>query len=334
MNALSIVLLAISAPAALAAACVDNATSTIFVSSTWLNTNLANVTVLDARGKGDYEKGHLSGVARAAWQSFTAGCPGTTCGVLNTSSFMRETFLQMGVSPAKTVVIYDSWQSGWGDAGRIQWMLTSLGHKNSWVLYGGLKAYTDKYSPTLSTTDATPSSVNISDRLAWIRLRPNTGIVKTKAAIASTDMLIDTRTADEYSGAKSGSANYNVLRDGHATGAVLYAFSDFFEGACLKTCTAFKADLTSRGWTSGKKLVAYCTGGIRSAFFWSVATHCDIPGVSNYGGSMWEWASDSAKGMTVSPLRPAATSLTSDAKNMFSAGGLLLLALAPFCMSA
>jgi thiosulfate/3-mercaptopyruvate sulfurtransferase len=150
-------------------------------------------------------------------------------------------------------------------------------------------------------------------------------IVETKASIQSTDLLIDTRTNDEYTGAVSGSDNYNVLRDGHATGAVLFSFTDFFDGTCLKTCTAFEADLTSRGWTTGRALVAYCTAGIRSAFFWSVATHCGVPLVSNYGGSMWDYAADSSKPMT--------TALeTSDETKTLSAGGLLLLAFIPVWM--
>merc|ERR1719253_516233 len=211
---------------------------------------------------------------------------------------MKEKFMALGVSPAKDVVIYGGWNNGWGDEGRIHWMLKSLGHKNTFILSGGLAAYTMKFPDTsLSTTAYSPTAVNKDQWLTGLDTTGFESIVKTKEGIASTDLLVDTRTEAEYTGELGGSDNYGVARDGHAKGAVRFTFGDFFSGTCLKTCDAFKADLTSRGWTKDKKLVAYCTAGIRSAFFWSLAAHCVIDHVSNYGGSMWEWAADNSKEM-------------------------------------
>lgn len=198
------------------------------------------------------------------------------------------------------MVVYGAWQGGWGDEGRVQWMLKSLGHKNAFILSGGLAAYVEKYSPTLSTNVTAVATVP-ADVSVWSSGLDMTGfedIVETKAGIKATDLLVDTRTQAEYDGTKSGADNYGVLRDGHATGAMLYSFPDYFVGSCLKTCNAFKADLSTRGWTEGQALVSYCTAGIRSAFFWSFASHCGIAQVSNYGGSMWEYAADSALPMT------------------------------------
>lgn len=339
MNTLPLVCLAVLASSALAAPCDDIAagSSAVFVSPAYLKTNMGSVTVLDARGQKDYDGGHLLTAARVAWQSFTAGCPGTTCGVLNTTTHMKAQFAALGVSPAKSVVVYGKWQGGWGDEGRIHWMLKSLGHKNAFILSGGLAAYSAKYSPSLSTTAMTPTPVAISVWSSGLDVTGFEKIVETKASIQTTDLLIDTRTEAEYTGEMSGSANYNVKRDGHAKGAVLYSYSDLFNGTCLKTCTAFKADLTSRGWKTGKALVAYCTGGIRSGFFWSLATHCDIPHVSNYGGSMWEYAADNDKPMTTTYVIPATTSVkpaASVAKNTVGVGGLLVLAFASVWMRA
>jgi len=207
--------------------------------------------------------------------------------------------MALGVRPTKDVVIYGAWNAGWGDEGRIHWMLKSLGHKNTFILAGGLAAYTAKYPNTaLSTTAYAATAVSADQWSSGLDVTGFEDIVETKASIKATDMLIDTRTEAEYTGEKSGKDNYNVLRDGHAEGAVRFTFGDFFDGTCAKTCTAFKSDLESRGWTKDKALVAYCTAGIRSAFFWSLASHCGIDHVSNYGGSMWEWAADNSKAMT------------------------------------
>lgn len=310
MAPLQAILLFLSTIQLAASDCNDIAygSSPVFVSPAWTKASIdaSNVTVIDARGAKGYDSGHLQGAVLATWQSFTMGCPGVQCGVLNTPAYMKDQFAKLGVSPGKAVVVYGAWSGGWGDEGRIYWMLKSLGHKHAYVLSGGLPAYTAKYNPTLSTTATTPIAVDISLWSSGLDVTGYENIAETKSSITQTDLLVDTRTEGEYDGTKTGAANYNVLRDGHAEGAVSFPFSTFFDGQCLKTCSIFKSDLEAKGWKSGRALVSYCTGGIRSAFFFAIARHCGIQEVSNYGGSMWEWAADNTEPMSTNATAVAA----------------------------
>jgi len=139
-------------------------------------------------------------------------------------------------------------------------------------------------------------------------------IAPSKEAIDLTrDFMVDTRTLGEYDASvnnKTKGNNYGVPRDGHVEGAVSFPFADYFDSStsCLKPCADFKSALTSRGWCEGKSIVAYCTGGIRSGFFFSVAAHCGVD-AANYGGSMWDWAAGSSDKfkMTITPtvVQPA-----------------------------
>jgi len=253
----------------------------------------------------------------------------------NTADEMKAIFAGRGVSPQKPVVVYGGWQTSWGYEARILWMLKSLGHQKAYILNGGIGVYNATYTPNISTTPVVPEAVQVSVWSSDLNAAGFQDIIELKDNIDSDDLIIDTRTEPEYNGSVSGPQNYNVKRDGHLTGAVLFTFGDFFSGSCLKSCATLKAALDSRGWKEGMDIVAYCTAGIRSAFFWAYATHCGISGVANYGGSMWEYAADSSKPMTIGNLPRASSndstttahnkdSSASTAKNVFSAAGLLL----------
>ena len=164
-------------------------------------------------------------------------------------------------------------------------------------------------------------------------LTPQPSILAAKDDLsAPKTFVIDTRAPEEYNGTllnppKTGAA-FGVARLGHAAGAVNFAFKSFFSNNCLLSCDAFKGTLTSLGWTADMKLVAYCTAGIRSAFFWAMAKQCGLESVANYAGSMFEYAADATKPMTgpPNPLPVAAspTPLSPFAPNTASGGAIML----------
>jgi 3-mercaptopyruvate sulfurtransferase SseA len=86
---------------------ITDGSSEVFVSPEWVKSQIEAeaITVLDARGANGYAAGHLSTAVHAAWQSFTLGCPGTTCGVLSPADNMKAVFASLGVSPKVPVVV-------------------------------------------------------------------------------------------------------------------------------------------------------------------------------------------------------------------------------------
>ena len=56
-----------------------------------------------------------------------------------------------------------------------------------------------------------------------------------------------------------------------------------------------RALLKGRGIVPDQKVVAYCTGGIRSAWVVVVLAHLGYGRVANYAGSMWEWSAEPAE---------------------------------------
>eukprot|EP00746_Dinoflagellata_sp_MGD_P002467 gnl/MRDRNA2_/MRDRNA2_104802_c0_seq1.p1 gnl/MRDRNA2_/MRDRNA2_104802_c0~~gnl/MRDRNA2_/MRDRNA2_104802_c0_seq1.p1 ORF type:complete len:355 (-),score=67.84 gnl/MRDRNA2_/MRDRNA2_104802_c0_seq1:32-1096(-) len=276
--------------------------SNVFKSASWVKQQIDNgrVSLLDARG--DFST-HLNSAVHAPWPSFTGeekqGTPEAS--ILKSISELKSLLAGLGVTPAKTVVVYGNWAESWGEEGRIHWMLKYLGHPNAFILQGGFKAYSKVFAEEVTSEISTPKAVDISE---W-----ESGYEPMMEAAAEKEdlsgaLLIDVRTQGEYDGTKvdhDGKPMYGVARLGHAEGAVSFPFSELFTTAgCLIPCSDFESKLSALGWNRNMKLVSYCTGGIRSAFFWSTASHCGLYAIANYAGSMWEYAADESQPMTLS----------------------------------
>lgn len=299
---------------------IEDEGSTVFKSATWVKRHVAtgSVSLLDARGT---FANHAKTAVHANWPSFSVGRPMTPAGgVLKSASDLKALFAALGVTPAKPVIVYGDWGQGWGEEGRIHWTLKFLGHPNAFILQGGLKTYLNLYPEEKDTSYAsTPVAAGVSE---WESgLLPMADILAKKEGLSDA-FLIDVRTPGEHDGTKLGNDGqpvYNVARPGHAKGSVSFPFIDLFtETGCLLSCVEFKSKLSGLGWTEGTKLVSYCTGGIRSAFFWSLTSHCELNAAANYAGSMWEYAADSSLPMTTNGAIGDATSPA------FPGGSLLL----------
>ncbi|NET10165.1 MAG: hypothetical protein F6K16_36795, partial [Symploca sp. SIO2B6] len=99
-------------------------------------------------------------------------------------------------------------------------------------------------------------------------------------------VIIDTREPREY----EGQTPYGEQRGGHVPGAVNLYFKDFLdESGYLKPQSEALTLVKQHGITPDTSIVAYCTGGIRSAWLTVVLTHYGFQ-IRNYPGYMWEWS--------------------------------------------
>lgn len=272
--------------------------SAVFRSPDWAHDQLAvgDLTLLDARGGFG---GHIAGAAHAPWSSFTLGGFRTpTGGVLRGPAELRAAVQALGVSPTEPVLVYGEWELQWGEEGRLHWMLSYLGHPEVYILAGGLQAYRTAHPDDITSAEGDVTTAGDWDVQAYPIID---SLRATLDELLSGDPLfvVDVRTQDEFFGT---STPYGEQREGHVAGAVSYPMISLWSGSCLKTCEEFQSELVTTGWDEQSRVVAYCTAGIRSGFFWSVMRHCLLGGsaVANYDGSMWEYTSDSSAPMCTS----------------------------------
>lgn len=245
--------------------------------------------VVDARDKRAFTSGHVPGAIHLDWKDFRNGRFRT--GRLPDDLIATQRRLaEAGIDTRRPVVAYGAAHEGWGEEGRTAWMLHVLGHPNVRVLDGGYAAWVRAGG---TTTRETPR-VAAGRWDAPLRPDARADIDRVAAGLAdsSRTIVLDVRTRGEWNGQRK----YWEPRTGHMPGARHLPWTTFLDSRGLaRQDQAFRDSLGLAGVTADRKVLVYCTGGVRSAeVFWMLRA-LGFPDVRNYDGSWYEWAFDRAR---------------------------------------
>lgn len=242
----------------------------------------AGARVLDARGT-FAEAPYLPEAAAVDWMALRDGLART--GRLAETKRLVAAFEAAGVRRDRPVLVYGAADDGWGEEGRIWWTLRYLGHPDVHVLDGGVKAWVKAGRPTADAPVTPPRG----DFAAKVVPRRRAEARELRAAPKRKDVVVlDVRTDEEYAGATP----YLSARGGHVPGARHLEWRDLLAAdGRLKPKAALEAIFEAHGVTRDRRVIAYCTGGVRSGFVVAVLAHLGHPDPANYDGSWWEWAS-------------------------------------------
>ncbi|MEO1145306.1 MAG: rhodanese-like domain-containing protein [Cyanobacteria bacterium J06638_22] len=245
----------------------------------------SGATVLDARNRRSQLLGILEGSVAVSWRQFSRDADPNRGKLLADLAVLQERLQEVGISGDRPVVVVANPTQGWGEDGRIAWMLRTMGHTQAVIVDGGYQAVVNLGLPTtLSIARAAeqPGDFVPQSQTEWSIDRE--GLLQTLEDPAVT--LIDTRTPEEF----AGDILFNEARGGHLPGAVLLERQELMdrEGRLLPH-DEILGILQEKGISPDQEIVAYCTGGIRSA--WLIAVLSDLGlNAKNYPGSMWDWA--------------------------------------------
>jgi len=257
----------------------------LLVSVDWLKNNLENnqLLLIDTRSKDAYENGHIPGAIHLDWKVFSdmKAPRGKGFAVLLSVEQLTEKFQAYGLEPGRTIVVYAD-PSGWGEDGRVVWMLRMAGLTDSKILDGGWPAWKNGEG-TVTREETLPSSGTYeidnydTDMLAtteWMR------------AEFENIKILDVRTKKEFDGA----TDYKEPRGGHITGAIHIPWTDFLNiDSTVKSQTEIEEILARSGIEKDEFIVTYCTSGIRSAHTALVLRMAGFEKAKNYDASINEW---------------------------------------------
>ena len=241
--------------------------------------------ILDTRAASDFaSENALSGASNVTWQEFSRQDAPYRGLLLEDVALLEQRLGALGVSMSRHVLIVGDPAGGWGEDGRIAWMLRALGHQGASVVDGGYAAL----SPL-----ADKNQWDILDAPVAFEASPGeeitASIAQVEAALGDTQtVLVDTREAREY----DGEVPYGEDRGGHLPGAVHLHFFELIdpETGLLRSEDVINTRLQALGITPEREVIAYCTGGVRSAWVIVVLRHLGYERARNYAGSMWEWS--------------------------------------------
>lgn len=250
--------------------------------------------VLDARARRAFTSRHIKGALHSPWTAFSVK-KGSNKGELKSASSVKVLLEGLGVSNTRPVLVVGDPLNDWGEEGRIVWMLRSLGHPNAMMVDGGIDAMLKAGAPAQKGRTK-PGAKGVFTIKNNASLQADASSVRASMSSAKS-VLIDVRERREY----EGKTPYGEARGGHVPGAVHLYFKDFLDASGhLLPRTKLKAKLKALGIEPDTQVIAYCTGGIRSAWMVVVLHHLGYPSAKNYAGSMWQWSAMSSE---LAPLR-------------------------------
>lgn len=241
-------------------------------------------TVLDARSGASFLLGHVQGARRVDWADFTPSERRNRGKLLEDADRLEARLRELGVWRDRPVLVYGDPRRGWGEEGRIVWMLRSLGHDRTAMVDGGYEALKEAGA---SIARGRGGRVAPGDFRVERTDAHTVGRDAVRQAMDDPDVVIvDTRERREYEGATP----YGEPRGGHVPGAVHIHYRELLEDdGRLLPPARIREELEHRGVTRDVTVHAYCTGGVRSGWMVAVLEQLGYQ-AKNYAGSMWEWA--------------------------------------------
>ena len=242
-------------------------------------------TLLDARTLKILRGERLKNAASISWQDFSPETQRDRGKLLEDDRILTEKLQNLGIFNDKPVIVYIDPKTGWGEEGRIVWMLRSLGHSQAFWVDGGYGALV---KAGLTVESRFPSSqpprgdFQIRRRQDWQSDRQ-----ELKSRLNDKKLVIlDSREPREY----AGQTPYGETRGGHLPGAIHLYYKELIdENGMLYPRPVILEKLAEKGVTPDKEIVSYCTGGVRSAWLTTVLVDLGFS-AKNYPGSTWEWS--------------------------------------------
>ncbi|KAF1084027.1 Thiosulfate sulfurtransferase [Sporotomaculum syntrophicum] len=250
-----------------------------------LKANYKNVVVLDARTKEEYDKGHLPGAVQAHWRDWSnvqvkQGEKGWAQILPN--EVLKEKFGALGIDGTKPVVIYNDPLVGWGEEGRQLWTFRVFGLENTFILNGGIKAWTAAGGGVTKDT-AVVKAVTGPEPNPNPELFASLDYLKGKLGKVN---ILDVREDEEYAGTKV----YGEKQPGRIPGVQHIWFKDFYNAdGTLQSPAQIRGRVESVGYMPQDEVILYCTGGIRSGFATMALQIAGYEKARNYNNSFSEW---------------------------------------------
>lgn len=121
-------------------------------------------TLLDARGSKPINAPRLQGAVSIQWQTFSQSDWPHRGKLIDDDAELEQRLQAIGISNHVPVIVFGDPQKGWGEEGRIVWMLKTLGHSQVVWVDGGVHALIEAGVPPSSflTTQPTPKTGNFT----------------------------------------------------------------------------------------------------------------------------------------------------------------------------
>ena len=192
---------------------------------------------------------------------------------------------QLGIGDATRVVLYDRTYGAWG--ARVWWMLRGYGFDKARVLDGGLTSWSQA-GGTISTeaVEYDPASLTVHPRPGYFVDKE-----EVKAAIGDRHAaIVNALLPEQHAG--TGGVHYG--RPGRIPGSCNISSRGIVDARtqAFLPVGVLQQRFADQGLLDGRRVIAYCGGGIAASLTALALTALGAQDVGVYMNSMQEWAGD------------------------------------------
>lgn len=246
-----------------------------------------SIKIIDFRKKEHYEIDHITRAINL-WRPDIESSDFPYGGMMASKSEIEDLLGKIGIKEEDQLVVYDG--VGSCDAARLWWVLKNYGLSNVQILNGGIDAWknikgsTDSLLPISNPTNFKFPSSPLSSAITGDELRSG---LNSQGKM----LLLDTRTADEFSGKRQKKGAASAGRIPSAVHIDWVENMNFEEDRKFKSYEQLSALYDSLIQSEDQQIVTYCQTGVRSSLTYFVLTELlGYRNVKNYDGSWSEWS--------------------------------------------
>ena len=262
------------------------------VSTAWLAERLKepDLRVVDAAwympgdprtGRGEYGREHLPGAVFFDIDAISDHATDLPHMLPSPQAF-AEAIGNLGIGEGDRIVVYD--HAGLMSAARVWWTFRAMGHREVYVLDGGLPRWKAEDRPVTTevpTSTAQPFTAALNPALVR-------DLFQVRAALASGAQVVDARPAGRFTGADP--EPRPGLRSGHMPGARSLPWSALVSGDALMEPAQLEAAFRAAGIDPSLPVITTCGSGVTAAVLALALDRLGHPDAGLYDGSWAEWA--------------------------------------------
>ena len=257
----------------------------VFDCTTYLTPTPDNARLEVGSGRPGYEESHIPGAAFLDLaQDLSDRASPWRFAVLGPEAFAAAAG-RLGIGEGVRVVLYDRTYGAW--AARVWWMLKGYGFDAARVLDGGFTTWKLKGLPVETSAHAFAPA-----RFPASQPRPGyfVGKDEVRATIDTTTGIVNALLPEQHAG--TGGVHYG--RPGRIPGSCNISSRGIVDGRtqALLPRAELRRRFQEAGLLDGRRVIAYCGGGIAASLTALALTELGAEDVGVYMSSMQEWASD------------------------------------------
>ena len=245
-----------------------------------------NIKILDFRTKDHYEKEHIMG-ALNIWRTDIEDTSIPYKGIMASRAQIEKLFGKLGIKSNDSIIIYDD--NGLCNASRLWWILQNYDFKKVKLLQGGLNAWKTVNGPV--SNDVPEVNETVFKLPENAKMQFHVSKEEVQEALKNNTLIIDTRTADEFSGKrkKKGAAKGGRIPSSiHIDWAEAINYNGDKRMKSLQDLETIYSKLNIK---KDDPIILYCHSGVRSAHTTFVLTQIlGYKNVKNFDGSWTEWS--------------------------------------------